>query len=493
MKSWNEIAALLRPHQQKSVERLLGILRSFDSAVDASETGVGKTFVGCAAATALQIPTLVVVPKISVTSWHRAAEVFGEKFSVIGYEKLRTGNTPYGSWEHQDQLNGPAKVTFFCEVCQRKFERWEDCDPCPYNAGGIHCFDTRKKLRRYGRFIFHPAVKFAVFDEAHRLGGLDSLNADMLFAAKNQKIKHLLLSATLAQSPLGLNAIGYSLDLHAGPHDDFARQLPNFYRWAARYGVRRDPAFKGLKWFAGAERQKQVMSEIRASIAARSVRVTCDEIPGFQEQLVTADLFDLDDPEKAEKLLFEMRDALQALDDRKANDKDSEFAITKILRTRQNLELLKVPIFVELAQDVVNSDRSACIFVNFKQTVDELSMRLKCPFIDGTVTGQKRQQAIEDFQANKIRCLVLNSAAGGLSISLHDITGNFPRVGFISPSFSAIEFRQVLGRTRREGGKSISHFKVVLAAGTLETQIKAQLDRKLANIEALSDEDFLVK
>lgn len=471
------------------MERLLDILRSADSAVDASETGVGKTFVGCAVATALQIPTLVVVPKISITSWHRSAEVFGEKFSVIGYEKLRTGNTPYGSWEHQDQLNGPAKIDFFCEICQRKFSGDENLEPCPYHAWGIHCVDVRKRPRRYGKFIFSPEVKFAIFDEAHRLGGLDSLNADMLFAAKNQKIKHLLLSATLAQSPLGLNAIGYSLDLHAGPHDDFARQLPNFYRWAARYGVRRDPAFKGLKWFAGAERQRAAMQEIRASISHRSVRVTCDEIPGFPEQEITAELYDIE--ENIDKIYADMASALAALGNSSASDKDPDHPLTKILRAQQQIEICKIPLAVELAQDAIEKGFSPCVFCNFQQTVDELHKRLQCDYIDGRVTGVERIRIMGAFQRNETRKLVLNSAVGGISVNLQDLDGNFPRMGYVFPPWSATIFKQLCGRFRREGGKSKSHFRVLLAAGSeVERKIHRALQSKLNCLDSLNDGDL---
>lgn len=209
MKSRDEIFSLLRPHQKKSVERILDILRSADSAVDASETGVGKTFVGCAVATALQIPTLVVVPKISITSWHRAAEVFEDRLSVINYERLRAGNTLFGQWENQSKLKSGANVFQICEICQQRVEDQE----CPYHHSGIHCVTTKKAPVRYGKFIFNPAVKFVIWDECHRCGAMKSLNAEMLIACKRQKIKHLLLSATIAQSPLQMRAIGYSLDL----------------------------------------------------------------------------------------------------------------------------------------------------------------------------------------------------------------------------------------------------------------------------------------
>ena len=44
--------------------------------------------------------------------------------------------------------------------------------------------------------------------------------------------------------------------------------------------------------------------------------------------------------------------------------------------------------------------------------------------------------------------------AGGTGLSLHDVNGEHPRVSLISPSFSAIDLKQALGRIHRAGAKS---------------------------------------
>src|SRR5690349_4187138 len=94
----------LRPHQHGPAKRLLDILTNYPSAVDFSDTGTGKTYVAAAVANALKLPTLVVVPKVAITAWERAAAHFDDSFSVINYEMLRTGRTPYGKWDN----NPPA-------------------------------------------------------------------------------------------------------------------------------------------------------------------------------------------------------------------------------------------------------------------------------------------------------------------------------------------------------------------------------------------------
>lgn len=213
----DQLYQLLRPHQRQSVQHLLSVLKSYDSACDLSDTGTGKTFVACAVAAILQLPTLAIVPKISITVWNQTAEMFGEKISVVNPELLSGGRTPYGVWSNAETIGQKRPTTFVCSICFRTVDFEEKFYyGCPHHRAGIHCVTIKKGKLKRGKFTFHPGVKFLIVDEVHRFGGLKSLNADILIAAKQQKIKTLLLSATLASSPLQLRAAGYCLDLHSG-------------------------------------------------------------------------------------------------------------------------------------------------------------------------------------------------------------------------------------------------------------------------------------
>lgn len=210
-----EINSRLRPHQVEPVQQLRTILASHQSAVDLSDTGVGKTFVAAAVAALLRIPTLVVCPKIVVSAWHRAAEHFGDTLSVINYEMLFTGRSDFGYWERAREAGISKREIFFVCVCCQRVVDFAKFSPCYCHPRGVHCIDQKKKPQRLGRFIFHDAVKFVIFDEVHRCGALDSLNADVLIAAKRQNIKVLGLSATAACNPLAMRALGFNLDLHS--------------------------------------------------------------------------------------------------------------------------------------------------------------------------------------------------------------------------------------------------------------------------------------
>ena len=482
----------LRPHQVAPAAHLEAILGRFRSGVDLSGTGTGKTYVAAAVAAKSGLPTLVVHPKVARTTWEIAASAFGDTFSQVGYEMLRTGNTPFGKW-----TGGTAKREkyFKCQCCQRIVDL-EKFVPCYCHPAGIHCLETKKRPHDYGQFAFHPAVKQVIFDEGHRCGGIDSLNADMLIAAKRQGLRTLVLTATAGFSPLNFRALGYLLDIHSLDKDVIIPGIgvrPHFYRWARKLGCRRDPPFPGFRWMVGAKEQTELMLKLREQIIpSRGVRVRSEDIPGFPACEIGVELYDVTSPEIFDKLYEQVRESQEALKLRKLDDVAPDSPLTKILRARQEIELLKVPIAAELGQDYLDKGFSLVLFVNFRQTIDELAKLFPAArVIDGSPDSLKsRQESVELFQTNSIDTLIVNTAAGGECLSMQDLDGFHPRMGLVMPNHSAAKMRQLFGRLPRDGGKSIAYYRVLLAAGTVETGIHRSLRAKLNNLDALNDADL---
>ena len=450
--------------------------------------GAGKTFVSAAVASLLRLPTLVVCPAIAQTSWQRAAEHFGDRFSVVSYEMLRTGRAGFGKWANPN----PKPVEWAqCLFCQQRVDLAKP-HPCYCHPAGIHCIDLKKRSANYGAFSFHPGVKNIIFDEVHRCGALDSLNADILIAAKRQKLFITGLSATAACNPLGMRALGYTLDLHNLDVDRLAagQVIPSFSTWARSHGCRKDAAFHGWKWLVGESKQREVMMSIRSQIIPdRGIRVAWTDIPGFPKRTITAELYDLDAPEKIDGCYKEMEESLVALAARADLDKDPDMKARIILRGRQQVELLKVPIFTELGRDYLTKGMSVVFFVNFRQTIDELFKRFPgARVIDGTERG--RQEALDLFQSNEINVLIVNGEAGGICCSMHDLDGLHPRVGLVSPGFSAVTLRQVFGRLHRDGGLSHCFYRVIFANKTVEVQVHRVVAPKLDNFDTLNDADL---
>lgn len=474
----------LRAHQRQPAADLLHILRS-SNAVDFSDTGTGKTAVACWCAKQLGRPTLAVVPKISQSDWHRMAKNFDDEISVVGYESLRTGRTPYGSWQNNPPPGFRNETWFRCTVCQCVVDMTRP-QRCPHHSLGTHCLEIKKKPWRYGQFTFHPGIGFVIFDEAHRCGAIKSLNAELLVSARRQGVRTLCLSATPAAGPLGMRALGYAINLHSNV---------NFYQWSRRYGCGKIPGLRGWHWKCGAVQKKVYMALLHAEIfPEHGIRIRRADIPGFPERVIEAKLFDLDEHDKVNQIYAQMKTETDALAQRAQFDKDPNLALTIQLRFREKIDLLKVPIAVELATDLIAKGNSVGIFCNFTSVLDELSRRLKCEHIIDGATGRKlkRETVISDFQADTARLVLLNSEAGGISVSLHDVRGEFPREGLVFSPLSARTFEQLTGRFQRDGGKSLCRYTVMLAADTAEEKIYQKLKIKLAHSAALLDSDFTI-
>jgi superfamily II DNA or RNA helicase len=439
--------SLLRPWQETSKTALLDVLRRHGAAADMSDGGTGKTYTAVSVAKELDRPTLVVCPKALIPTWNRVGEYLGNESDVLNYEMIRTGRTAYGR------------------------------------------FDTGKKS-----FRWHPELGFLIVDEAHRCAGRNSLQSQFLIAARQQRIPTLILSATLADNPLELGAAGYLLGLHDGfdPRDtlrNFGRIKVSFSDWLRRNGC----VWDGTQWLFGGSREQQVanMARIHAQILPEhGVRVRIPELGDqFPTTQISAELYSIDDPSEVNALYYEMQEALEALHTRTLADGDEP--VVKLLRARQKVELLKVPIFVEMACDAKSQGQKVVIFVNFARTLHEVCVKLgtNCR-VDGSQIGPRgateRQRCVDDFQGGRSPWIVCNCEAGGVGLSLHGKN----RLALISPGWSAKVFKQVVMRVHRDGGEH-SLQRAICLAGTEEEQVARQLSHKLERLDALNDADFM--
>lgn len=392
-----------------------------------SEMGTGKTVITCEVARRLGRPLFVVCLKSSCIDWRETARAFGVSCTAINYEKLRTGKTEFGRWVVEGRV-------------------WE------WNI---------------------PADAVLVFDEAHVCGAapqrrkvkgewttVTTLNALMLVAAVRQHIPMMLLSGTLLPSPLKAYAIGYALGLH---------NLIGFWRWAEERGVTEGEHHNKI-WSVTKRYGEEVMTELRAGLGDKFVRIRKADVPGF--------------PECQNIPIF-----LETAED--MPELDSDYGV----EARAAVELLKVPGIVEKARELVEEEgMSVAIFVNFRATLAALQEAFpKAGVVCGGQSAEERAIVINRFQENHpdAAVILLMTQAGGTGISLHDKNGR-PRASIVSPGHNAIELQQVLGRIHRAGSLSPAINFLAFAYGVpVERRIRANIEAKLRNLAALNDADLL--
>lgn len=441
----------LRPWQINSVSRLAASIQHYGAALDGSDLGTGKSYSACAVARELKLKLVVVCPKQVITSWTRVVrdhfKMSDDLIGIVNYEKLRIGSpdSPFAS-----------KV-------------WN------------------RKLRR-NKFIWKiPKNSLIVWDEAQRLKNWKTKNSKTCLEAKSQGFKQLFCSATMAVNPMDLRTVGTCLKMF--------KTQKEYYKWLYENGVSKGNF--GLKF----NNSEEALRKIHKQLSARGSRLIRDEIPGFPESEIIADPYDMEeeDTDKINRILDEMSEEISRLEKREEKlGGDNRMAQETI--ARQKIEMIKIPLFVELAQEAMESGNSVAIFVNYTATLHTLAEKLgtKCIY-NGEEEVNKvlkdtglsiRDTNVDKFQANKERLIILNLASGGAAIGLHDLQGKHPRVSIISPSYDARHLRQALGRVWRDGSKSKSVQKIVFVAKTIEEKICKNVQQKLKNMDILNDGDL---
>ena len=425
----------LFPKQKEAADFFVKVLKEGRNTFDASSVGTGKTVVACHIAKQLGVPVAVVCPKAVIPSWEREMEETGiTPLFVLNYEKLRTGKTPYMS------------------KSGKKIIKW--------------------KL---------PENTIVLMDEIQKAKGPYTINAQMLISLIQQGYRVHGMSATAAEDPTEMRPLGYMLDLHSLNKTEDGKL--NWYSWMKRNGCNKD------HWGQWRVVSRERMSRIRDFIFGISGhKLTVEDFPdSFRNNRVFQQPIQFSSGDKIAKAYEELGITPTIIKEfvEEGTVTESEHTFVNILRSRQLAESFKVPDLAEMAQDLINEGNSVVLFVNFRETVDALTKKLNCGRIDGGQSAKDRQKVIDDFQSDKTNVVVANIAAGGTGLSLHDINGNRPRVSLICPTFNAKEYVQTLGRIFRNGAKSDSLQKVLVAADSVEETVMTSINSKLKNLEAL--------
>lgn len=464
-------------YQVEPVRHTLCLLRQGQNVFNGSDMGTGKTVMAAAVVKEMARPTLVLAPKISLTAWRRIGDAMGVEFELTNPENVRTGRTAYGTWQFPKPKKPVTKLV--CECCQLEIGLLSPA--CIYGAKGLHCVEVVKVPHNFGKFTWVDEVKFLVVDEVHRYSGRPSQNGSMLIAARRQRIPVLAMSATAADSPLELRALGFVLGLHG---------LTDFNTFAFKHGARKAP-FGGL-YFAGDEVERRAqMARLHCEIfPSRGVRVRIADLgTAFPACQITTELYDLEGGlDKIQALYATMDEAIARLRDGRC---DEEMEVTRVLHARQELEVRMIPVFEEVIAQFREAGAHVAAFLNFKVAIDEMAKRLKTNCrVEGDTDPAERQNNIDRFNADEEPVILVNSQAGGLALSLPDTRGKHFRAGVVSLGYSSKVTRQVFGRLPRADSVSKSFYRVPLIAGTVQEKIHRAVSAKLNQMDALNDRDL---
>lgn len=436
--------------QLRAVDRLVAALGKYPAALNASQTGCGKTLIGLEVAKRLSLQPVVVAPLAAHATWEYWGREMGvPPVAIANPERLRTGKTPWVSVETQGK--------------QRLF-RW----------------NLASGLRGPGHIV--------LWDELHRgMLGEKSQTGAMAAMLRPQGIKTLLMSATPFTSPMDMRNSGYLLGCHAF-------SAPSFWDFCRRHGCKPSHFHRGLEFNPESRAAKEHLRRINEFLQDRMVCLTIEDLKDhFGDNVVEPTLIKLEERDRAEI------EAVYAAMEEEVKKKGHANPLVDMLRARQRAELLSVPAVADMVEDSVNEGNSVYVAQSFKDSVwklhDMLRDRIDIREIR-VLTGDDRQEcrtdSVEAFQSDRARVLIATLGAGGLSISLHRTKPEQrPRTSILRPTYKADELLQGLGRIYRAGMIGSVVQRIVLCSGTVEERVFRRLNAKLKNIETLVDSDLL--
>lgn len=427
--------------QAPFVDRTLNTLRDGKVAINAMPTGSGKTVIALAVAKALNAPHLVICPKVARTQWRRVADLMDAGHLLIDVINPENISTPRG-----------------CKYYTRE-QKW--------------------KL---------PQGVFVIFDEVHRgASGVHSTQTQALAELKAYCRGLHAMSATVADSPLKLRALGFWLGLH-DYHED------SFYSWCRRHGCSMvsvsewGPTRKGFKFTTDPAEARRHMLDIRREMGSAFMSMRAEDIPGFPAQIIEVKRIDLDaDDRKA------VGEAYAQMSDRLKTRARSWLAETA--RERERIEFSMAKALARLAAAYVAEGLSPVTFFSYTEPRLRFEAELRSLGVSNiaTICGDQkdadRWTGIDSFQANETHVAAVMLKAGGAALSLHDVKHERPRVSMITPAYEADLIKQAFGRIRRDGGTPVVQMFMV-AANTVMEAVAARLETKTGNIDALNDGDM---
>ncbi len=451
----------LLSYQESHVVRMVNILLKYHIVLDASDTGIGKTYIAAAVCKELERKPIIVCPKTLIFNWMCVLDFFGVKYyDIVNYETLKHGKT-YRNSRCKSRIKSP-----FLNVI----------DPDP---------DDPMKS------IFHwtvPKDAIVIFDEAHRCKDPSTDNGKLLASSKQlsqQKIPVMILSATICEKITDMRIPFYLFG--------FIPNTRNFNHYAKTLREKY-PKYKVYKRNYASSEQYRIAYENAQSM------VIYQEIKEFTSRIRVKDLGDMfpsnqiccqqfiaEESDKISEAYEEMADLMKAL-----KDNPGKNDLAKIQKLKQEIEFRKVPIFMEQAQLFLDEGKSVIIFVNYLDTLHFLANELviRCQILGGQ-SMEERQQAIDLFQRNEERIIICQIRAGGVGISLHDLHGGHPRVTLVNYPDSGADLLQALGRAPRSGAKTPVLQRIIFVANVeYEKKIMRNINRKLANISAINDGDL---
>ena len=261
--------------------------------------------------------------------------------------------------------------------------------------------------------------------------------------------------------------------------------FPDFWHYVRTYcGARHN----GFGWdFSRATNSKELHEKLIKSLMIRRLKVNVltdlpDKVRSFFPVEMDSTL--LLEYQAAENDFIEYVRRVKG--DDAADRASSAEQLSSIEALKQLAVKAKMPSLLTWVQDFLDSGEKLVLFATHKFVIDEVMERFGklAVKIDGSVSGGKRQEAVDRFQNEpETRLFVGNIKAAGVGITLTTSSN----VAFIELPWTPGDLIQAEDRCHRIGQKNSVNIYYLLAKNTIEEKIALLLDDKRKVLNAVLD------
>jgi SNF2 family DNA or RNA helicase len=490
----------LFPHQRAGVEFLTTARR----ALLADEPGLGKTAQAIRALKLLQdrgeqvFPALIVCPNTLKSNWAREFEKWWPDVNVQVVKGSATQRRKAFEEEadvyilNWESLRTHSKLMSYGSIALAR------CTECKGHDARV----TENRCEVHTRELNEIDFKAVVADEIHRSKDPKSKQTRALWAATgNAGIRYALTGTPMANDVVDLWPILHWLD---------SKEWPSKTKWIDRYVDTMMNAFGGMMVLG---LKPHMEAEFYAGINPRMRRMLKARVLPWLPEVIN-DRRDVEmgvKQAKAYKQMLENMVVMLEHDGEIGPNGDVVVAPNPLTQTLRLLQFASAYAHIELQEngdekvlltdpsckvdalmdDIKSGDfgsDSVAVCAVSRQLIEILSARMtkegiKHGLITGSQSGDERQQAVDDFQAGRIKWVLFTDAAGGVGITLTAAR----RLVMLQRPWSLVNYKQALDRVHRIGSEVHDSILITdyVTEGTIEERVIEALEGKADNFEQI--------